>query len=82
MVKLFDEYGNLNVEDLIMNSESFKKIMADDIVTEDEVLEQTERVTELLKEMEATCTPEQADILRRLMAEICVLVSVNSVAIQ
>lgn len=82
MVKLFDEYGNLNVEDLIMKSESFKKIIADDIVTEDEVLEQTERVTELLKEMEATCTPEQADILRRLIAEICVLVSVNSVAIQ
>lgn len=82
MVKLFDEYGHLNVEDLIMKSESFKKIIADDIVTEDEVLEQTERVTELLKEMEATCTPEQADILRRLIAEICVLVSVNSVAIQ
>lgn len=82
MVKLFDEYGNLNVEDLIMKSESFKKIIADDIVTEDEVLEQTERVTELLKEMEATCTPEQTDILRRLIAEICVLVSVNSVAIQ
>lgn len=82
MVKLFDEYGNLNVEDLIMKSESFKKIIADDIVTEDEVLEQTERVAELLKEMEATCTPEQADILRRLIAEICVLVSVNSVAIQ
>ena len=81
MVKLFDEYGNLNVEDLIMNSESFKKIMADDIVTEDEVLEQTERVTELLKEMEATCTPAQADILRRLISEICILVSVNSVAI-
>lgn len=82
MVKLFDEYGHLYVEDLIMKSESFKKIIADDIVTEDEVLEQTERVTELLKEMEATCTPEQADILRRLIAEICVLVSVNSVAIQ
>lgn len=47
------------------------------------------RVREILKwcktgqyeEMEATCTPEQTDILRRLMAEVCVLVSVNSVAI-
>ena len=81
MEKLFDEYGCLNVEDLIMKSESFQKIMADDIVTEDEVLEQTERVSALLKEMEATCTPEQTDLLRRLMAEVCVLVSVNSVAI-
>lgn len=58
MEKLFDEYGCLNVEDLIMKSESFQKIMADDIVTEDEVLEQT-------------------DILRRLLAEVCVLVSVT-----
>ena len=81
MEKLFDKNGYLNVEDLIMKSESFQRIVEDDIITEKEAQEQAERVAELLKEMEATCTPEQADLLRRLMAELCVLVSVNSVAI-
>jgi hypothetical protein len=81
MEKLFDKNGYLNVEDLIMKSESFQRIVEDDIITEKEAQEQAERVAELLKEMEATCTPEQVDLLRRLMAELCVLVSVNSVAI-
>ena len=81
MEKLFDKNGYLNVEDLIMRSESFQRIVEDDIITEKEAQEQAERVAELLKEMEATCTPEQVDLLRRLMAELCVLVSVNSVAI-
>lgn len=81
MEKLFDKNGYLNVEDLIMKSASFQRIVEDDIITEKEAQEQAERVAELLKEMEATCTPEQVDLLRRLMAELCVLVSVNSVAI-
>lgn len=82
MEKLLNEKGFLNVEDLIMNSPSFQKIIDDDIITEEEVFEQSERVTALIREMEATCTPEQIAIMRRLLAEICVLVSVNSVALQ
>ena len=64
-----------------MQSESFQKIMADDVITEEEAIEQEDRVVAIIKEMEETCTPEQIEILRRLMAEICVLVSVNSVAL-
>ena len=55
--------------------------MADDVITEEEAMEQEDRVVAIIKEMEETCTPEQIEILRRLMAEICVLVSVNSVAL-
>lgn len=81
MTKLLTENGSLNIEDLIMQSESFQKIMADDVITEEEAMEQEDRVVAIIKEMEETCTPEQIEILRRLMAEICVLVSVNSVAL-
>lgn len=81
MTKLLTENGSLNIEDLIMQSESFQKIMADDVITEEEAMEQENRVVAIIKEMEETCTPEQIEILRRLMAEICVLVSVNSVAL-
>ena len=81
MTKLLTENGFLNIEDLIMQSESFQKIMADDVITEEEAIEQEDRVVAIIKEMEETCTPEQIEILRRLMAEICVLVSVNSVAL-
>ena len=81
MTKLLTENGFLNIEDLIMQSESFQKIMADDVITEEEAMEQEDRVVAIIKEMEETCTPEQIEILRRLMAEICVLVSVKSVAL-
>ena len=81
MTKLLTENGFLNIEDLIMQSESFQKIMADDVITEEEAMEQEDRVVAIIKEMAETCTPEQIEILRRLMAEICVLVSVNSVAL-
>lgn len=82
MEKLVKDNGCLNVEDLIMNSESFKKMMDDAVITEEEVQKQNERVIALLKELEAICTPEQIEVIRRLMAEVCVLVSVNSVVLQ
>jgi len=77
MKNLVDINGHINVENLIMNSPSFKKIMEDNVITDEERAQQAERVVALLNELNETCSEEQADLLRRLMAEFCVLVGIN-----
>ena len=77
MNTFFDESGGLNIDDLILQQPSFKKIMEDGVVTEEELTEQKERVIALLKKFEQTSTSEQIDQVRELLAEISVLVSIK-----
>lgn len=78
MNTFFDESGGLNIDDLILQQPSFQKIMEDGIVTEEELLEQKERVIALLKKFEQNSTPEQIDQVRELLAEISVLIAVQN----
>lgn len=78
MSTFFDESGALNIDDLILQQPSFKKIMEDGVVTDEELAEQKERVIALLKKLEQNSTPEQIDQVRELLAEISVLVAVKS----
>ena len=79
MKNLVDENGFLNVEDLIMNSPSFQKMMEDNTITEEQIQTQSDLVISLLTQLESTCSEEQKELLRRLLAEVCVLVGVNGV---
>ena len=78
MSTFFDESGALNIDDLILQQPSFKKIMEDGVVTDEELAEQKERVIALLKKLEQNSTSEQIDQVRELLAEISVLVAVKS----
>lgn len=77
MSTFFDESGALNIDDLILQQPSFKKIMEDGVVTDEELAEQKERVIALLKKLEQNSTPEQIDQVRELLAEISVLVAIR-----
>ena len=79
MNTFFDESGTLNLDELILNQPSFKQIMEDGIVTESELTEQGQRVTNLLKQMEQTFSPAQIDQVRELLAEISVLVAARGI---
>lgn len=79
MNTFFDESGTLNIDDLILQQPSFKKIMEDGVVTDEELVEQKERVIALLKKLEQKLTPEQIDQVRELLAEISVLVAVRNI---
>ena len=79
MKNLVDENGFLNVEDLIMNSPSFQKMMEDNTITEEEIQTQSDLVISILTQLESTCSEEQKELLRKLLAEVCVLVGVNGV---
>ena len=78
MNTFFDESGTLNIDDIILEQPSFKKIMEDGVVTDEELAEQKERVIDLLKKLEHNLSPEQIDQVRELLAEISVLVAVRN----
>ncbi len=79
MNTFFDEFGTLNIDDLILQQPSFKKIMEDGIVTDEELAEQKERVIAILKKLEQKFSPEQIDQIRELLAEISVLVAITNI---
>lgn len=79
MNTFFDETGTLNLDELILNHPSFIRIMEDGVVTQEELTEQGQRVTDLLKRMEHTLSPDQIDQVRELLAEISVLVAARGI---
>lgn len=78
MNTFFEEEGILNIDKLIMEQPSFQKIMADDIVTEEELQEQSSRVITSLKAFEQSASPELIDQVREILAEVSVLVAVRN----
>lgn len=78
MNSLLDKYGNLNIEDIVVNQPSFKHIIEDGIITEKEIEEQSQRVVTKIKEIEAIATPEVNSKIRELLAEMSVLVAISN----
>lgn len=77
MKKLFDKNGLLNIEDIIMNTPSFQKIVEDSVITEEEIREQSERVANIIKEIEEKFDDEQIELVRKLLAEVSVFVTIT-----
>lgn len=73
MNTLFDENGMLNVGDIVADSASFKTIMADGIVTDDELTEQSHRAIAALRHIQDICTPEQQKAVLDAITELSVL---------
>ena len=77
MTSLFDQYGNLNIDDLIVEQPSFRKIMEDGVVTQDEISEQSLHVSNLLHNFEKSANPAQIEQMREILAELSVLVAIR-----
>ena len=78
MITFFDNNGMLNIDELIVEQPSFIKIMEDGVVTEEELLEQSKRVENILKDIENTASPEVIEKVRHLLAEMSVLVAISN----
>ena len=63
----------LNIDETITRTESFRKIMDDGIVTDDELREQSERVAALLAETEKRFQAEDLELIQQLFDETNVL---------
>lgn len=75
-IMFFNENGILNIDEMIVNNESFKKIMEDGIVTEEEIKSQSNKVVEMLHNMETKYNEEQLTEIKDLLAEASVLYAV------
>jgi len=75
MNTFFEGEGILNIDDLVQQQPSFRKIMEDGVVSEEELKEQSARVIASLKAFEKSASPQQIDQVRELLAEISVLIA-------
>ncbi len=72
----FDKNGVLNLDEAVMDIDSFKTIMADGIVTDEELKAQSDRVIGILHDMEKRYSPEQLKEIKQLLAETSVLYAI------
>jgi len=72
----FNDNGILNIDELVVNSESFKNIMEDGIVTEEEVKTQSDKILALLHEMEEKYSSEELEDIKTLLVETSTLYAV------
>ncbi len=72
----FNEEGILNIDEMIVNNASFKNIMEDGVVTDDEIKAQSDKVVSMLHDMEVKYNDEQLTEIKNLLAESSVLYAV------
>ncbi len=73
---LFDKDGMFRLDELMAERLTFRKIMEDNIVTDEEIEEQSCLVIELLKKIEETFLPEQLVQVENVLVEFGVLSAV------
>lgn len=72
----FNEEGILNIDEMVVNNDSFKNIMEDGVVSEEEIKAQAEKVVAILHDMEAKYSEEQLAEIKNLIVESSVLYAV------
>lgn len=77
MINILNKYGLLRLDELVTENPTWHKIMEDDIVSEEEVAEQGDKVVKMIKEVEDTLSEEQRQMVDKLVAEVGVLYSAH-----
>ena len=75
----FNEEGILNIDEAVLETPSYKKIMEDCIVTEEELLDQAQKVVSMLQTMEKKYNEEQLSEIKALLTESSVLYAVYNI---
>lgn len=75
----FNEEGILNIDEIIVNNSSFKNIMEDGIVTDEEIKTQSDKVVAMLYDMETKYSNEQLAEIKNLLVESSVLYAVYNI---
>lgn len=70
------ETGVLILDEYVSEMPSFKKIMADDVITDAEVAEHAVNVTEKLKQLDAALPPEIKSMATDALCELAVLYAI------
>jgi hypothetical protein len=75
----FNEEGILNIDEAVIETPSYKKIMEDGIVTEEELVSQAQKVVSMLQTMEKKYNEEQLSEIKALLTEASVLYAVYNI---
>lgn len=73
MNTLFDKNGILNIGDIVANHNSYKSIMEDGIVTDDELKNQANATVASLRRLQELCNDEQQSAIVDAISEMAVL---------
>ena len=78
-MKLFDaETGYLLLDEVVESKDSFKKIMEDGIITDEEMEDQVNRVIDRLKTMEEILSDYEKTLVLDAISELAVLDEMNA----
>jgi hypothetical protein len=70
----FDEQtGTLLLDDYAVEMDSYRRIVEDETITDAELLEQTQRVMSLLRQLEEVLSPEAKALATEALSELAVL---------
>ena len=70
----FDEQtGTLLLDEYVVEMDSYRRIVEDETISDDELVEQTRRVTSLLQQLELALSPEAKAVATEALGELAVL---------
>jgi hypothetical protein len=70
----FDPHSKiLKLDEYVLENASFQKIMADTVVTDEEMEEQSQRTLALLQKLETMLSPEIREVATETLSELAVL---------
>ena len=72
----FNEKGILNIDEMVANNDSFKRILEHNTVDENETKEQSDQVVAMLHQMEKEFSEEQLLKVKELLVETSVLYAI------
>ena len=67
------ETGTLLLDEYVAELDSYRRIVEDETITDAELVEQTQRVTSLLQQLEGSLSPEVKAIATEALGELTVL---------
>jgi hypothetical protein len=65
--------GTLLLDEYVVELESYRKIVEDEVISDAELVEQTRRVTSLLRQLEEALSPEAKTLATEALSELAVL---------
>ena len=76
MNTLFDSNGMLDLGELVANNPAYKSIMADGIVTDEELKAQAEAAVKSLRRLQEICNEEQQSAIADAISDMAALFAV------
>lgn len=75
----FNKEGFLNLDELVMKNATFRKIIDDNVVTDEEIVEQSARVLNLYRELEKEFSDKQLELIAETIVQTSVLQSISKI---